>query len=70
VVASVIGAFYYIRIVKVMYFDPPVEALNVSISLEIKTVLATTGFVIIFLIFYPMPLITGAEQAASALFTK
>jgi NADH-quinone oxidoreductase subunit N len=70
VAASVIGAFYYIRIVKVMYFDPPVEALDVSICVEIKTILIITGFVTIFLIFYPMPLISGAEQAASALFTK
>jgi NADH-quinone oxidoreductase subunit N len=70
VVTSVIGAFYYIRIVKIMYFDPPVEPLDVSISLEIKTVLTITGLAIIFLIFYPLPLISGAEQAASVLFTK
>jgi len=70
VATSVIGAFYYIRIVKVMYFDPPVEALDISIGLEIKTVLIITGFVMIFLILYPMPLISSAEQATSALFIK
>ena len=70
VLTSVVGAFYYIRIVKVMYFDPPIEALDPSVSIEIKSVLIITGFVIIFLIFFPMPLISGAENAAAALFLK
>ena len=70
VLTSVVGAFYYIRIVKVMYFDSPIEALDPSVSIEIKSVLIITGFVIIFLIFFPMPLISGAENAAAALFLK
>ena len=70
VIASVVGAFYYIRIVKVIYFDPPIEALDVSVSTEIKAVLIITGFVTTFLILYPMPLISGAEQATASLFVK
>jgi NADH-quinone oxidoreductase subunit N len=70
VLASVVGAFYYIRIIKVMYFDDPVEALDTGISFEMKAVLVVTGVVIVFFIFHPMPLITGAEQATAALFNK
>jgi NADH-quinone oxidoreductase subunit N len=70
VIASVVGAFYYIRIVKVIYFDAPIEALDVSISTEIKAVLIITGFVTTFLILYPMPLISAAEQATASLFVK
>src|SRR6202140_2601908 len=39
VVASVVGAFYYLRIVKVMYFDEPVGAFDRHIAPELKWVL-------------------------------
>src|SRR5204863_5249834 len=39
VLASVIGAFYYLRIVKVMYFDEPLLAFDQPISVELKWVL-------------------------------
>jgi NADH-quinone oxidoreductase subunit N len=68
VLASVVGAYYYIRIIKVMYFDDPVDELDRGISLEMKTILVVTGVVIIFFVFYPAPLLTGAESAAAALF--
>jgi NADH-quinone oxidoreductase subunit N len=68
VLASVVGAYYYIRIIKVMYFDDPVDELDRGISLEMKTILVVTGVVIIFFVFYPAPLLTGAESATAALF--
>jgi len=70
VLASVVGAYYYIRIIKVMYFDAPAEELDTGISLEMKAILVVTGIVIVFFIFYPMPLITGAESATASLFHK
>ncbi len=70
VLASVVGAFYYIRIVKVMYFDPPIDTLDITIPIEVRSILIITGFITIFLILYPMPLIIGAEHAAAALFIK
>ncbi len=70
VLASVIGAFYYIRIIKVMYSDPSVEPLDIKIGLEIKSVLVISGFVIVFLIFYPIPLIESADHATAALFSN
>ena len=39
VVASVVGAFYYLRIVKVMYFDEPLGAFDRPIAAELKGVL-------------------------------
>lgn len=43
VVMSLIGAFYYLRVVKVMYFDAPLTATRVSASLEVRIVLALNG---------------------------
>ena len=70
VLASVVGAYYYIRIIKVMYFDDPVDELDRGISLEMKAILVVTGIFIVFFIFYPAPLLTGAESATAALFHK
>ena len=42
VLTSVVGAFYYLSIVKVMYFDEPLAKLD-PIRIELRTVLAVTG---------------------------
>ncbi len=68
VLASVVGAFYYIRIVKVMYFDPPEDALDGQIRMEMKVLLAVTGLIILLFIFLPAPLLSAAEAASAALF--
>ncbi len=68
VLASVVGAFYYIRIVKVMYFDPPEDALDGQIRMEMKAILAITGLIILLFIFMPTPLLSAAEAASAALF--
>ena len=67
VLASVVGAFYYLRIVKVMYFDQPEEGLDGPISFEMKSILVVMGVVILFFIFLPGPLLSGAEAASAAL---
>ena len=43
VVASVVGAFYYLRIVKVMYFDEPTGAFDRPIAVELKAVLLVSA---------------------------
>ncbi len=68
VLASVVGAFYYIRIVKVMYFDEPSEGFDRPVGAEITAVLAGTGIITVFFFAYPTPLLAGAEAAAAALF--
>src|SRR3546814_2898010 len=47
VLTSVIGAFYYLRIVKLMYFDDPVEAFDRPIGREMAIILAGTSLVIV-----------------------
>ena len=68
VVASVVGAFYYLRIVKVMYFDEPVGAFDRPIAGELKAVLLVTAVVTMFFFLLPDPVVGSAEAAAASLF--
>jgi NADH-quinone oxidoreductase subunit N len=70
VVTSVIGAFYYLRIVKVMYFDEPAEGFDRPISAEIKGVLVVTALLTLFFFAFPAPLSGVAQAAAAALFPR
>ncbi len=67
VLASVVGAFYYLRIVKVMYFDEPQGAFD-RVPPELKGVLVVTAVVVLFFILLPDPLVGGAQAAAQSLF--
>ncbi len=49
VVMSLIGAFYYLRVVKVMYFDSPITATTVSAAADVRIVLGTNGALILIL---------------------
>jgi NADH-quinone oxidoreductase subunit N len=53
VIMSLIGAFYYLRVVKVMYFDEPVTAATVSASLDVRLVLSTNGLLVLLLGIFP-----------------
>ncbi len=67
VLSSVVGAYYYLRIVKVMYFDEPAPALEAPLSRELSVVLGLSGLFTLFFFVYPAPLIEGAQAAAAAL---
>src|SRR5437667_1095409 len=67
VLASVVGAFYYLTIIKVMYFDEPVGQLD-PMRTELRTVLAVAGIFNIFFFVYPGPLVSVATTAAKSLF--
>ncbi|MEP9366922.1 NADH-quinone oxidoreductase subunit NuoN [Xanthobacter sp. VNH20] len=67
VLASVVGAYYYLRVVKIMYFDEPAEAFD-PMPGELKAVLGLSGLFTIFYFVYPSPLINAAGVAARALF--
>jgi NADH-quinone oxidoreductase subunit N len=67
VVASVVGAYYYLRIVKVMYFDAPRDAF-VPMALSLKAVLAVSSVVVMLFWLMPSPLIGAAMAAAKSLF--
>src|SRR5579863_9799398 len=70
VVTSVVGAFYYLRIVKVMYFDEPLITFDRPLAPEVKAVLLVTAFLTMFFILLPDPIVGGAEAAAAALFAR
>src|SRR5271163_2823292 len=70
VVTSVVSAFYYLRVVKVMYFDEPVGAFDRPLTAELKGVLFVTAVVTLFFFILPGPIVGGAETAAAALFAR
>ncbi|QJY32548.1 NADH-quinone oxidoreductase subunit NuoN [Diaphorobacter sp. JS3050] len=49
VMMSLIGAFYYLRVVKVMYFDAPLTASSVSAPLDVRVVLTINGALVLIL---------------------
>ncbi|NLH82992.1 MAG: NADH-quinone oxidoreductase subunit NuoN [Phyllobacteriaceae bacterium] len=67
VVASVVGAFYYIRIVKVLYFDEPAADLDAA-SLEQKLVFAVASVFVLVFVAAGNGLTAAASAAAKSLF--
>ena len=67
VVTSVVGAYYYLTIVKIMYFDEPAPAFAPMAS-ELKIVLAIAGLFNLLFFVYPGPLVAAASAAAKSLF--
>jgi NADH-quinone oxidoreductase subunit N len=67
VLTSVVGAFYYLSIIKVMYFDEPLTPLD-PVRVELRTVLAVTGVFNILFFALPGPLVSAATTAAKSLF--
>ena len=53
VISSVIAAYYYLRIVKVMFFDSSSDELDVKVNFETKILLALLSFLNITILFYP-----------------
>ena len=64
---SVVGAYYYIRIIKIMYFDEPAVAFDPP-GMTTGIIMAASSVLMMVLFFVPNPLVTGAEAAARALF--
>jgi NADH-quinone oxidoreductase subunit N len=67
VVASVIGAFYYWRILKVMYFDDPAPAFDGDVGISLGTIITASAAFSLFFIVAGAPLIAVAETAAKSL---
>src|ERR1700750_2767953 len=67
VLTSVVGAFYYLSIIKVMYFDEPAGSID-PVRIELRTVLAVAGIFNIFFFAYPGTLVSVATAAAKSLF--
>jgi NADH-quinone oxidoreductase subunit N len=67
VLSSVVGAFYYLRVIKVMYFEEATEPFDQQDDDPITWVLVATGMFILLFFLFPMPLLNSAAAAAAAL---
>ena len=63
VLMSLIGAFYYLRVVKVMYFDEPVTATTVSADADVRVVLSLNGLLVLVLGIVPGALMALCADA-------
>ena len=68
VLSSVVAAFYYLRIVQLVYFSEPDETLDRPVSGDLGLVIIGTALIIVFFFAYPTPILSGAATAAASLF--
>ncbi|MBR0653786.1 NADH-quinone oxidoreductase subunit NuoN [Plastoroseomonas arctica] len=66
VLTSVVGAYYYLRIVKVMYFDASAGAFDAR-PMGLSLVLNVTGMFTLLFILFPAPLIAAAQSAIASI---
>jgi NADH-quinone oxidoreductase subunit N len=67
VLLSVVGAYYYLRIVKIMYFDAPAARFE-PMPLTLAAALGLSGIFVLVYSVYPAPLVDAAGLAAKSLF--
>lgn len=67
VLTSVVAAYYYLRVIKVMYFDEPVEETSVANSSLMRAAISFSALVLIVLIFDTSMLSVHTESAAISL---
>jgi len=67
VLASVVGAYYYVRIVKIMFFDEPKERF-LSVPPKAAAMMVLTGLFVLLYVIWPAPLVESADAAARTLF--
>jgi len=63
VAASLVGAFYYLRVVKVMWFDEVADASPISTPLDMRVVLSLNGIFVVLLGVLPGPLLAACLSA-------
>ncbi|WP_420960115.1 NADH-quinone oxidoreductase subunit NuoN [Brucella sp. IR073] len=67
IVTSVVGAFYYLRLIKIMWFDEPAEGF-VPVSGTLRVVLGLSGAFVLFYVLIGGPLEAIAQAAAKPFF--
>ncbi len=68
VLCSVVAAYYYLRVIKVMFFDEPAPAFDAGAPFVRRAIVAVSVFFIIAFIFAPSPLIDISRGAAGVFF--
>ena len=66
VLTSVIGAYYYLRIVKIMYLDAPDDEVNLPMPRNLGFLAGASAFLMILFFIYPKPLVSVVDNAADA----
>ena len=69
VLSSVVAAYYYIRIVQLVYFEEADQPLDRSSGPELGFVITASGLFVAFFFVYPTPVLSAASAAAAALFS-
>ncbi len=67
VLASVVAAYYYLRIVKLAYFDPPAEPFDAPAAAGLRLVTALAAVLVVGFVLWPGPLFEAAAGAAAGL---
>jgi NADH-quinone oxidoreductase subunit N len=65
VVFSVIGAFFYLRLIKIMYFDKPVDTRPLEAGFEVRWALSANGLALLGLGILPGPLLAACALAVT-----
>ncbi len=68
ILASVVGAFYYLRIIKVIYFDEPKNSFDGFSHKSLGLLTHPSAILILIFCLYPLPLIKISNYAASSFF--
>ncbi|MBU2642124.1 MAG: NADH-quinone oxidoreductase subunit NuoN [Thiobacillus sp.] len=68
VVFSLVGAFYYLRIVKLMYFDAPHDTAPIAPSADARLIMSANGLAVLALGILPQPLMAICVHAIGASF--
>lgn len=63
VVFSLVGAFYYLRVIKLMYFDEPADTGKITASLDMRVVLSLNGIAALVLGLWPGHLMEACTNA-------
>jgi NADH-quinone oxidoreductase subunit N len=67
VLMSLVGAFYYLRVVKVMYFDAPTQTAAIEAGFDVRSLLSVNGALVLVLGIVPGGLMTLCAQAIASL---
>ncbi|HEY8192260.1 MAG TPA: NADH-quinone oxidoreductase subunit NuoN [Alphaproteobacteria bacterium] len=68
VLSSVVAAYYYLRVIKVMFFDEPADSLDTDISFSTRAIIFLSIAFTLFFILSPSVLVETSRAAALALF--
>ena len=70
VIMSLVGAFYYLRLVKLMYFDAPTQTAPIEAGADVRSVLSVNGALVLVLGIGPGGLMALCAQAVASLFAS